>query len=472
MKKRLLVGIMVLALALLASCGGDSSEETGVPTLKIFMGGDEPLDLAMVQEELNKISSEKYGFEIDMTYTGFGDYNTKANLMVNSGEDWDLAFTCSWALDYSANSKKGAFLDMTDYLASEEFKPMYDAIDPTFWEGAKIDGRIYAVPSQKEIANMYLYRINERLLTEADFDYTKVETMADFEPFLQWVQDNYPDMVAVELRGDGRMYSGEYVAIGSSLIIDDNDTVQWQYDMPDVIEYLYTMQDFYEKDFIPADAMTASNEYVEHALSMADGQPYIAETWSNELGWDVVTHLRYDSVVTTDSTRGAMIGININSADQEEALKFLQALSVDYDYHNLLIHGIEGIHYDQISETHIEKTERGLNDYVTPPWALGNLFNSYTVGTEPEDKWIKYKEVNDSMIRSKYLGFNINTDNVKNEIAAISNAGEKYTLQLAHGMIEDVDAALIEYREELDAAGYQKIIDDYQRQINEYLATK
>lgn len=42
------------------------------------------------------------------------------NVIANSGEEYDLAFTCSWAFPYLENARKGAFLELNDLLDKEE----------------------------------------------------------------------------------------------------------------------------------------------------------------------------------------------------------------------------------------------------------------------------------------------------------------------------------------------------------------
>lgn len=69
-------------------------------------------------------------------------------VVINTGDEWDLCFTCSWANDYLQNAQKGAFLELDDLL-KEEGSEMYDKIDSRFWEAAKVGGKIYGVPSEK-----------------------------------------------------------------------------------------------------------------------------------------------------------------------------------------------------------------------------------------------------------------------------------------------------------------------------------
>ena len=149
---------MMAATALLAGCSGNSTSSSSstssngekITTLKYYTIGGEPKDYAQVIEKANEYLGEKIGVNLDMTFIDFNDYSQKMSVIVNSGEDFDLAFTCSWAGDYLGNARKGAFLDLDPYLDTIG-KDMKEAIDQRFWDGAKVDGKTYAVPTQKEL---------------------------------------------------------------------------------------------------------------------------------------------------------------------------------------------------------------------------------------------------------------------------------------------------------------------------------
>ena len=64
-----------------------------------------------------------------MKFIDFGDYTQKMSVIINSGEDYDLAFTCSWAGDYLGNSRKGAFLELNDMLNSDSGNLLFTTID-------------------------------------------------------------------------------------------------------------------------------------------------------------------------------------------------------------------------------------------------------------------------------------------------------------------------------------------------------
>ncbi len=70
---------------------------------------------------------------------------------------------------------------------------------------------------------------------------------------------------------------------------------------------------------------------------------------------------------------------------------------------------------------------------------------------------------------SPYLGFALDTTTVQNEITAVSNVIAEYKFALEYGTI-DPSTELPKFIERLNESGAQKIIDEAQRQLDEWLA--
>ena len=188
---------------MLVGCGsnsGNSSTATSggkdeKPTeLVWYCIGNEPNDLTDVQAKINEYLLEKMNATVNMKFSGFGDYSQKISMVINSGEDYDIAFTCSWAGDYIGNARKGAFLDLSEYLDTT-LKETYEAVDKRFWDGAEIDGKIYAVPTQKEIAAAPMWRFTKEYVDKYNIPYEDIHSLEDLEPWLKLIKENEPDVV-------------------------------------------------------------------------------------------------------------------------------------------------------------------------------------------------------------------------------------------------------------------------------------
>ena len=67
------------------------------------------------------------------------------------------------------------------------------------------------------------------------------------------------------------------------------------------------------------------------------------------------------------------------------------------------------------------------------------------------------------------MGFVLNTENVQTQIAACTSLWEEYNGTLRRGDSNDVDATIAEAKTRLMEVGMQDIIDEYQKQANEFL---
>ena len=264
-KRILAAGCAVLMTAsLMAGCGKkaetNSSGEEIVELTWYQVGGNQKDD-SVVLEEVNKYTEEKIGVKLNIVKVGWGDYNQKMQVVINTGDAWDMCFTCSWTNDYLQNAQKGAFLELDDLL-KEEGSEMYDLIDSRFWEAAKVGGKIYGVPSEKEIGNMPMWVFTKELVDKYSIPYEDLHSLEDLEPWLQMIKEKEPDVVPMYLTKD---YSAPTYMdkIQDPIGIeygDDSLTVQNVFDTEKMQSTLDTMRKYYEAGYINKDAATASDD--------------------------------------------------------------------------------------------------------------------------------------------------------------------------------------------------------------------
>lgn len=434
--------------------------------------GAEPTDLNQVLEKVNEYLTEKMNATLDMKFTDFGDYNQKISMVINSGEAYDLAFTCSWAGDYLGNARKGAFLDLTEYLETTG-KEMYEAIDERFWEGATIDGKIYAVPTQKEISTAPMWRFSKELVDKYNIPYEELHTLQDLEPWLKVIKENEPDVVPLYIWNGVRapQLFDEIIEPVGVEYGDETLTVKNLYETEYLKEQLKTLRKYYELGYINGDAATATEEpTLKSFVSKADGQPYAENIWAAQAGREIVTSPITDAYITNSSTTGSMIAVSANSKNKEKAVEFLNLLNTDQYLKNLIVYGIEDVHYTKTSDTQIEYTDKH-KDYEISAFAFGNLFVNYIMADEPTTKWEEFQKFNDESVASVALGFKFDSTNVTNEIAAITNVLEEFKAALFSGSV-DVDEYLEKMNTKLKEQGIDRVIEEMQSQIDEWKASK
>ena len=477
---------VVLAAGLLTGCGNKketnaSGEE--VVELTWWQIGDAQKDQEKVLEKVNEYTQEKIGVKLRVNTAGWGDYNQKMQVVVNTGDDWDLCFTCSWANNYFQNADKGAFLALDDYIKDTE---MYKNIDSRFWEAAKVQGKTYGVPSEKEIGSMPMWVFTKEYVDKYNVPVDEIHSLEDLEPWLKVIHENEPDVVPMYLTSS---YSAPIYMdlIQDPVGIEYGDetlTVKNVFETEKMKSTLDTMRKYYLAGYINKDAATASDDKsIKRFVTKGDGQPYAELIWGKDLGYEVVATQIMDTKITNASARGALTAVNKNSEHPEKAIALLNLINTDEYLRNLLNYGIEGVHWekaepdaseveaaegkDYVYDFKIKLDEAAKKDYSVPYWVQGGLFNTYVLDNEPLDKWATFKEFNDASEEAPSFGFDFDLDPVSTQVAGFRNVLDEFGKSLYTGSV-DPEEYLPQLQKKLEATGVQDVIDEMQSQIDEW----
>lgn len=465
--------LSLASMFFLVSCGqgnNDSSKDNQITTLKWYTIGVEPKDFNQVFSEVNKYLEEKINVNLDVKFVDFGDYTQKTSVIINSGEPYDLMFTSSWAGDYLGNSRKGAFLELNDFLSSEKGKVLTNVIDKRFFEGASINGKIYGIPNQKELGSAPMWAFTKEYVDKYNIPYQDIHTLEDLEPWLKVIKENEPNVVPLYIT-KGFSYSVFFDQLADPIGIEVNDEslkIKNMFETEEMKKTLETLRRFYKLGYINGDSATARDDKsIKRFVTKGDGQPYADQIWSKNLGYDVVASEIIDTLITNDSSTGALIAVSSNSKNKEKSLEFLALLNTDKKLRNLINYGLEGVHYEKIGENSIKLLNVDQKRYDIPYFALGDLFLTYTLDNEPETKWDEFKKFNDDAKTSPALGFKFDTSKVVSQLAAINNVLEEFEATLYSGSV-DVDDYLEKLNSKLKEQGIDKVVEEMQRQIDEW----
>lgn len=461
--------------------------------LRLVYPGAPQKDQKMVEEAMNKILQQKINATIELVPIDWGQWDNKVNLMIASREQFDILFTAQWN-GHAVNVAKGAFLALNDdngpygNLLKQYGQGILETLDPTFLEGAKINGKNYGVPTNKELAASggVLYR--EDIAKELNLDMSNVKTVKDLEPILKTVKEKKPDMIPLFLR-DGENFNSHYFAqydyLGDAtvpgVVLKDGDSTKVVpvHELDRYKEYLKITRDFYQKGYINKDAPTTTLS-TQDALKagnvfmiVASLKPGKDAEVANAIGMPgkIKQIEMTPRTVSTGDTAGSMLGISTTSKDPARAMMFINLLHTDKELNNLINYGIEGVHYTKVSENVIRPTEKAKDYSPGANWMFGNQFLNYLYESEDPQKWEKFREFNKSAKKSPGLGFTFNSEPVKQEVGAIVNVRKKYDPALDTGSV-DPDSTLPKYIDELKKAGLDKIIAEKQKQLDAFLASK
>ena len=148
----------VMAVISLAGCGGNGEKSE---TLKWYIFDNASnTNAKQVYEELNKKIYEKVGADVEFVPIISGNYEAKMQVLNATAEPMDIVFVSNWLNNYYNNVAKNTLLPLDDLLKTTP--KLYETIPDYFWEGAKVNGKIYAVPNQQIAAREARFAIPEQ----------------------------------------------------------------------------------------------------------------------------------------------------------------------------------------------------------------------------------------------------------------------------------------------------------------------
>lgn len=464
-----LISLLLAALTLVAMLAVPALAEDPVKLIWII-GGAEATDHAMVWEKLNEMSARDIGITIDYkTYDG-----EKAQLATTTGEPCDIMFTCEWYNNYAVRASEGYFADLTELLP-QHAPELYDYIPELIWKGAKIDGKIYAVPTYKDTAATQYIMVDKKYVDELNIDVAAIDTPAKVGDVAQVIKAAHPDIypITVWRNGLGTVLDCNFDMVNREVMIgipysETSNTVYSLYEHPEYLATLHMLRDWYNKGFINPDAVTIMDEQAisYSAIRTAQGFPGADAIWSTTFKTPYVVNKIYGPVLSTSSIRGSMNAVMASSKNKEAAVKYLQYVNLNPEYRNMLRYGIEGVHYQLTDEGTVQISNDGYNG----PWgfAQGTFFTLKVMAPSAPDSWELTKAQNDVATATESLGFSFDVTPVQDEVAACTAIIDKYRHGLFCGAVE-VEPEIEKMMKELEGVGYREVLAEAQRQLDVFL---
>lgn len=482
----IMAGILAVSgLSLLSGCNKEEpKEETGemedFVTLDYwFPVSSIPNDLRDVQDSLNKVLKDKINAEVNLHAVGIGDYESTILLKINTADVFDICYTCPWMNNYADNVRREAYVALDDLLPV--YAPtIYNEIDEKYWDAARIDGKIYGVINQQILPRRAAISIDKSMAEAAQFDITKVQKYEDLEPFLEYCKAqgetdicNMFDVQAFLPYFGWDDLGGSYKIPGFVRATDGDLKVFNQYESDEWKSMMVLGASWYEKGYFKQDILTSYSNLNKILVRMPTTyKPGIEAEEVQYTGREFLVQPMGDWMTYSSWVIGTMNAISQTSPNPIRSLQFLELLYSDKEVFNLLCFGEEGVHYNKTGENRVELIED--SGYLMPSggWMFGNQFNQWLQPLQEDNIWEETKAVNESAPYSVAYGFSFDPTNVKSEIANCTAVYDEYYLPLLLGLYEDTEAKYQEFLQKLEAAGSQRILEEKQRQIDEWKMAK
>jgi len=454
-----------------------------------FPGNFPQVDQDLVFAEVNKILKEKINCTVDFKPCTFGEYDQKMQVVIASGEDYDICFTSSWTNNYSQNVAKGAFLPLDDLLV--KYAPQTLAnVSQDMWSAAKVQGKIYAVINQQISARTPSVQFPKALVEKYNFDLNSINgklgpnTLSLLEPYLEAVKKDDPTKGFIgqisQLGGEffGYELIGGWQNPGAVAFSDASMKVVNFYETPEFKAYAQTMRDWNAKGYQNSKVRISQKTDEWSDAKAGKWSVYIGSTFQpgGDVGASAQGGEPYACIasgtpyLTTGGITATMQAINRNSKNPERAMMLLELLNTDKELFNLLNSGIKDKHYTIDSDGFLVKEgDAALAYYPNVNWMFASNYLAYPPKGGPIDVWEQQKAINNSSTPSNLLGFSFDAEPVKDEIGKCAAVVDEYYRGIELGVADE--AKYNEFIGKLKTAGADKIVAEMQKQIDAWKVT-
>ena len=473
---------------------GETADDGTVHPMRIVQPGtlceDYDTGIAAVNE---KLLEDGVNIEVSMTRIPWDAYAEKLNLMLTTGEEFELLHVMQDVKNLSSIAGMGAIISIDELM--EKYPDLYNKFTETEWLGTLYNGEKYAVPCYwRTFDNVMSYMTYRSDVAEAvgydEFPETTeeiIDLMKKSQDYIveetgakaySWMHQNQDTAHWLHRSYDTYPFYVEN-SLGIVLIRQDG-TVDSFYESEEFKQDADTYYEMYQAGLIDPDILNRDSQKKYDDAKFGAMLP--SQTFDPNQGVTMqengvegaeVKWVRSFSEDTPDMIYTYVQNLNAISAtaeDPESGLKFLNWLYASEENHNLYHYGIEGTHYTRTGDHRMEqvKGEDGNAIYDMTTWMTGYLpYMNYAYNST--DDYIDYSTYkSENYVISPAAGFIFDATNVQSELTNLQTEIIASIYPIKVGMVpyeENIDAAI----EKLKAAGLDTYLEEYRTQFAAYL---
>jgi putative aldouronate transport system substrate-binding protein len=475
----------MLSASVLAGCAekhhpisflADDIPTISVVTIKV---ATDKFDGELVARALDEYVAPLIGARVSIEYIELENYNQVFNRYMATGNMPD-AFLM-WLSPLANQLRENGKLLPLDALLEEHGTAILLAVDDKTLIKAHVhDGKTYAVPNQMPRSYRLGFEYRKNIADAYGLNMSSIKNLNDLTAVLtqlKQVSDGIVPISSYSFRTWDPLFDSLGVLMNNgqtTQVVNLYDTEEYR-DMCQYIRRWRTAGLLLDEDY----GLTTINNYVrspEFFGKFSNISPALPHMDSADAGEPIECVTLSKPYRFSDSNIRGAWGISAQSAHPVESMKFLNLMYSDPNVANLLIYGIEGMHYEVID------ADKGIIDFPEGltvessgyaqfrGYFYGNQYIGYLWNGYPEDLWEQEQAFNRDSTRSFAYGFTYNPAPVVGQIAACRLVVSEYTSLLEKG-IGDVDSLLNKFRAELKDAGIELVVAEKQRQLDAWLAS-
>lgn len=510
-KRRLLALCVVLLALLLAACTGTSGTERAergpddsdaanpgtaeadreMLPVRWVLPGTAPQDQEMVEQAINeKLKQDGLNLRYQAVYVPWDVWDQRTNLMMSTGEEFEIIHIMHDLKGPNILAANGGIIPIDDLLAKHG-ADLIKAMPDWIWDSAKIDGQTYFVPDFW-LDTAYadgMVTMRKDLLEKNGISPPRSaeELMAAAEKLkANWPEENKNVYIYV-LNTETPAYlhatydTYPFIVFQDLVYVDQEGNVKTWIETEEFKKDAAFFREAYRKGLVNPDVLTVPKEVMDR--DQADGRYLYREGEGlsalqniKKTFPDAETEIYYltDKPKLRSYGLRNSNGISSTSEHPEAAIQFLNWMYGRQENFDLVMYGIEGVHWKDLGPNQIEyikKTEHGGNAYELPYWMAGNVtMGRWTPDTHPSVLATKSVVAEDA-VNSVTVGFNFDAAKVGVEYANTLSELKTSIYPIKLGLL-DYEEAFPDALKRMNAAGLQKVVAEYERQFREWQASK
>ena len=471
-----------------AATSEEQPETREMVNLEFYWQGDEKPDDQRVWDALNEITANEIQTTATHNLISWSD-PTGIDLLIASGDYHDATFAGVSA--YVQRVAKGAYTELTEELMLEYMPVLYAKIPSLAWAQATIGGKIYGVPNVFQEWSYY-----KSLAVRGDlrkkYDIPEILSVDIFEEYLQAIADNETNILPWDANSQYASYmrllvldqvvewmfsSNNYLPGYGYWTKDDSGEVFNIYERQEYKDYLAKMVDWRKRGFWSANALNndkrQQDSFLNGTSAIATENNTTVDVWVRQMyrehpEWDPEF---YDGAndgnfaVIQTSYLSNTFCVSAVSKQVGRTLEWLQCIKTNQNAYDLVFYGLEGEHWIDEGPGLVSAGPKS-GDYGNYSWWW---INQADMSRRIVDAWPAfldcYEDCKTRTFNNKVYYFLFEQESVAGEIAAMANVTAEYSPGLMLGMYDDWEATLETMEAAYEAAGRQKVLDEYKKQL-------
>lgn len=503
--KCMLTCVLALAMLLsLAACGSSGTETKATeapaaasgettttvagdyPTIKVMMSClTVPKDVAMVEEAVSAITREKIGANVEFIMMEYANQTQQLNLLLSGGDDSIDVF---YVKDLATTIANGQAMDITDLIApyTEEINK---AIGESVFECAYLNGVCYGIPRLLDMASTAMYSMRADIAAEFGYKNGDSITLDELDELFAKVREKYPDVPLIGPNNGTGVFTDTRVDqmgnnpynLGVLTDYGQTTTVSNYYESDEFLEIVKHLETWNKNGYYMTDMMNVTESQIDYIPTGrcfgAFSSHFSAEMngiWqSDNFGVEMCCMSIFPNAYCKTPT--TVFCVNPATKNADKAVAMLSLMATDPEIVNLMVNGIEGVHY-VVKEDGSATYPEGV-DSSNVGWCIGyswaNLNSTLSIPFNyPANYFDLMLQSNEDALKSNAFGFKLDSTNIADEIAACTNVYNQYYKALFSDAVDDYDAMVKTLQDEMRAAGIEKIVAEKQAQLDAFLAAK